>query len=90
MYIYTPNKCEMLHLYSGLEYRVLPFLVKLKACCAIFKVTFIALKINKEAFTSDGKIMKSIKLLSSDVQNFLRGNVLEKHKVHHHVSQTGT
>lgn len=56
MYISASNKYEMPHLYSGLEYKVLLLCGKIKAHCAIFKVIFIALKMNKETFTSDEKL----------------------------------
>lgn len=53
-----PNKYEMPHLYSGLEYKVLLSGGKIKAHSANFKVIFIALKINKETFTSEEKIWR--------------------------------
>lgn len=68
MYISAPNKYEMPHLYSGLEYKVLLFCGKIKAHCAIFKVIFIALKINKETFTSDEKLWR-LQTFSLDVKN---------------------
>lgn len=58
MYISAPNKYEMSHLYSDLEYKVLLLFGEIKAHCAIFKVIFIALKINKETFTSGKKLWR--------------------------------
>lgn len=80
--ISTPLICMQCHICTQAEdTEFFCFVVNLKARYAIFKVIFIALKINKETFTSDWKIMKITKLLSSDVQKLLRGNVLEKNKI---------